>query len=139
MSQSIIEGLQDYFSECPLLEEMSDGFIDWTSDAAGCYGIITDGDTEIKKFISGGGKREYSFTLQIRLDAEDKRSVKNPEWTEKMKQWCAAQNAAKNFPGMPEGCVPTKISAEGGVLCERDRTGRTGLYKIRFRLNYIKN
>ena len=140
MSQSIIEGLRDYFAECPLLSGMSpdSSFVDWVSDAAGCYGIIPESDSVIKKFITGGGKREYVFTLQIRLMAEDKRSIENPRWMEEMERWCAAQRSEKNFPVMPDGCVPTKISAEKGVLFERDKAGRTGLYKIRFRLNYIK-
>ena len=141
MSQSIIEGLVNYFGECPLLSGIppDSRFVDWTSDTAVCYGIIIDGDTEIKKFISGGGKREYTFTLQIRLNAENKMSLSNPEWMEQMEQWCSEQNSAKKFPDMPEGCFPAKISAEKGVLYERDKTGKTGLYKIRFRLNYIKN
>ena len=113
-------------------------FVDWTSDRAPCYGIVIDSDREIKKFISGGGKREYDFTLHVRLAAENKMSGDNPEWMEKMEQWCDEQNRVKNFPGMPEGCIPVRLSSERGVLCERDRTGRTGLYKIRFRLSYIK-
>lgn len=141
MSESIIEGLRDFFSECPLLEGIppENRFIDWTPDREISCGIIPEGDAEIKKFISGGGKREFSFALQIRLMAENKMSAENPEWMEKMKQWCDVQNAEKKFPDMPDGCTPTKISAEGGVLYERDKTGKTGLYKIRFKLNYIKN
>ena len=140
MPQSIIDGLCDYFGRCPLLEHISPDsrFIDWTSDTADCCGIIFNSDAEIKKFISGGGKREYNFTLQIRLNAENKMSPENHEWMEQMEQWCACQNSAGNFPAMPEGCTPTKISAEKGVLSERDKTGKTGLYKIRFKLNYIK-
>lgn len=136
MSESIIEGLRDYFAECPLLSGIS--FIDWVSEATDSYGIIPEGDSVIKKFITGGGKREYSFTLQVRLAAEDKRSAENTRWMEKMEQWCEDQNSAKNFPHMPDGCVPAKISAEKGVLYERDKAGRTGLYKMRFKLNYIK-
>lgn len=141
ISQSIIDGLVNYFGECPLLSGIppDSRFIDWTSDTAVSYGIIIDSDIEIKKFISGGGKREYNFTLQIRLNAENKMSAENPEWMEQMKKWCADQSSGKNFPDMPDGCIPTKISAERGVLYERDRTGKTGLYKIRFKLKYIKS
>ena len=47
-------------------------------------------------------------------------------------------NAAKNFPVMPKGCTPTKLSAANGSLFERDKTGNTGLYQIQFKLSYIK-
>lgn len=136
MSQSIIEGLRDYFAECPLLSGC--GSVDWVSDTVGSYGIIPESDSEIKKFISGGGKREFSFSLQIRLETENKKSIENPELMEEIERWCAVRNAEKNFPHMGSGCIPTKISAEKGVLHERDKAGRTGLYKIRFKLNYIK-
>ena len=134
--ESIIEGLKDYFAKCPLLH--GNGFVDWVPETAGSYGIIPESDSEIKKFITGGGKREFSFSLQIRLVTEDKRSAENPGLMEEIEKWCAAQNAGKNFPVMRSGCIPTKISAEKGVLSERDKAGRTGLYKMRFKLNYIK-
>ena len=134
--ESIIEGLRDYFAECPLLHGSC--FVDWVPDTAGSYGIIPESDSGIKKFITGGGIREYIFNLQIRLMSEDKKSPENLKLMEDIEQWCTLKDKEKNFPHMPAGCTPTKISAEKGALCERDKAGRTGLYKIRFRVNYIK-
>lgn len=138
---SIIEGVREFMAECPLLAEipLKGRYIDWTDPTATNYGIIIDSDNLIKPFISGGGKYEYNFLLRARLRAEDKKSLENAEWVERMEAWCKAQTAAKIFPKMPKGCTPTKLSAANGSLFERDKTGNTGLYQIQFKLNYIKS
>ncbi|MBP1560369.1 MAG: hypothetical protein J6C96_03890 [Oscillospiraceae bacterium] len=138
---SIIKGVREYMAACPLLAEipLKDRHIDWTSDTAGNYGIFVDSDVLAKPFISGGGKYEYNFVLQARLSTLDGKMLENAEFVERMGDWCAAQSAAKNFPAMPKGCTPTKLSAANGMLFERDKTGKTGLYQIQFKLNYIKS
>ena len=138
---SIIEGVREYMAACPLLAEipLKGRYIDWTDPTANNYGIIIDSDVKIKSFITGGGKYEYNFFLQARLRAEDKKSLENAEWVERMEAWCREQTAAKNFPNMPKGCTPTKLSASNGSLFERDNTGKTGLYQIQFKLNYTKS
>ena len=139
---SIIESVREYMAECPLLAEipLKSRYIDWTSSTANNYGIIVDGDVLIKSFISGGGKHEYNFALFVRKFAkEDVDRLANTEFMERLQDWCNKQNAAKNFPAMPKGCTPTKLSAENGMLFERDKTGNTGLYQIQFKLNYIKS
>lgn len=137
---SIIESVREYMAACPLLAEIPlKGHIDWTTADANNYGIIIDSDVVIKSFISGGGKHQYNFMLQARLRTEDKDSLVNAEWVERMGTWCNAQTAAKNFPKMPKGCTPTKLSAENGMLFERDKNGKTGLYQIQFKLYYTKS
>lgn len=139
--ESIIKGVREYMAACPLLAEipLKARYIDWTASNANNYGIIIDSDVKIKSFISGGGKYEYNFFVQARLRAEDKKSLENAEWVERMEEWCREQTAAKNFPKMPNGCTPTKLSAANGSLFERDKTGNTGLYQIQFKLNYTKS
>lgn len=137
---SIIQGIREYMAACPLLNEIPlKGYIDWTSDKEDNYGIFRDSDVLVKSFISGGGKYEYNFVLRARLKTEHKESLENTEWVERMEQWCADQTAAKNFPIMPKGCTPTKISAENGSLFEYDKNGKTGLYIIQFKLKYTKS
>ena len=125
---SIIEGVREYMAACPLLAEipLKARYIDWTASNANNYGIIIDSDVKIKSFISGGGKYEYNFFVQARLRTEDKKSLENAEWVERMGDW------GKSF-------TPTKLSAANGSLFERDKAGNTGLYQIQFKLNYIKS
>lgn len=139
---SKIQGVREFMAACPLLAEipLKDKHIDWTSDSAVNYGITVDSDNVIKKFISGGGKCEYNFALFVRKFAkQDAERLQNNEFMERLQDWISEQNAAKNFPVMPAGCTPTKLSAENGMLFERDKTNTTGLYQIQFKLCYIKS
>lgn len=138
---SMIKAVREYMAICPLLSEipLKDRHIDWTSDTADNYGIFVDSDIPIRKFISGGGKYEYNFVLQFRLKTNDFVNLENAEFIERLQGWCDNQTAAKKFPVLPSGCTPTKISASNGMLFERDKNGKTGLYQIQIKLNYIKS
>ena len=138
---SIIDSVREYIAACPLLDEIpvKARHVDWTSGDADNYGIMFDSDNLVKSFISGGGKHEYNFALFVRRFAkEDVDRLANSEFMERLQDWCGKQNREKNFPAMPKGCTPTKLSAENGMLFERDKTGNTGLYQIQFKLSYIK-
>ena len=136
---SIIQAVREYMAECPLLAEIpvKARYIDWTDDKSTNYGIFVDSDNIVKKFVSGGGKHEYNFVIQARLRRDDKKSLENAELVERLGKWCAAQTAAKNFPKLPEGCTPTKLTAANGYLYENDDTGKTGLYQLQLKLSYI--
>lgn len=139
---SLIQGVREYIAACPLLEEIpvKARHVDWTSDNADNYGVMFDSDNLVKPFISGGGKREYNFTMFVRRFAkEDADRLQNSKFVERLQDWCTKQNAAKLFPAMPKGCTPTRLSCANGTLFERDKTGSTGLYQIQFKLNYIKS
>ena len=139
---TMIQGVKEYIAECPLLGEIpvKGRHVDWTSSDADNYGIMLDSDNLVKPFISGGGKYEYNFTLFVRKFAkEDVDRLANTEFVERLQDWCNKQNAAKNFPAMPKGCTPTKLSCANGMLYDRDKAGNTGLYQIQFKLNYIKS
>lgn len=98
---SLIQGVREYIAACPLLEEIpvKARHVDWTSDNADNYGVMFDSDNLVKPFISGGGKREYNFTLFVRRFAkEDADRLQNSEFVERLQDWCTKQNAAKLFP-----------------------------------------
>lgn len=69
---TMIQGIKEYIAACPLLKEipLKARHVDWTSGDANNYGIMFDSDSLVKPFISGGGKREYNFTLFVRKFAK---------------------------------------------------------------------
>lgn len=141
MATSIIQSVREYIATCPLLSEIpvSKKAIDWTDETADNYGITPDGDSLLKGFISGGGngKRQYAFALFVRkFTLTDLNNLANSEFLERLQAWCDTQTKLKNFPEMPLGCTPTKITASNGFLFELDKTGKTGLYQIQFKLIY---
>lgn len=68
MSESIIKGVRAYINNCDVLADFKvvKRFIDWTDDSDDNYGIMPDGEKAIRKFITGGGKFQYNFTLYIK-------------------------------------------------------------------------
>ena len=139
MADSIISGIKEYINGCEALSgfKVNKRFIDWTDDSPDNFGIMPDGEKQLKRFITGGGKYQYNFTLYIkRLSADDAVRLKNAELLEKVQRWCEKNNLAKVFPQLPNGCTPTKITAENAMLIEQGRNNNT--YQIQFTLLYTK-
>lgn len=139
MSESIIKGVRAYINSCDALADFKVGkrFIDWTDDSDDNYGIMPDGEKAIRKFITGGGKFQYNFTLYIKkLSTSDAARLKNAELLEKVQRWCEGNNRNKVFPQLPSGCTPTKITAENAMLIEQG--GNKNTYQIQFTLIYTK-
>ena len=139
MSESIIKGVRAYVNSCDALADFKVGkrFIDWTDDSDDNYGIMPDGEKAIRKFITGGGKFQYNFTLYIKkLSTGDAVRLKNAELLENVQRWCESNNLKKIFPEMPSGCTPTKITAENAMLIEQG--GNKNTYQIQFTLIYTK-
>lgn len=139
MADSIISGIKEYINSCEALSGFKVGkrFIDWTDDSGENYGIMPDGEKTIKKFITGGGKMQYNFTLYVKkLNKDDAQRLKNAELLEAVQRWCDENNLAKRFPQLPSGCTPTKITAENAMLIEQGTNNNT--YQIQFTLLYTK-
>lgn len=139
MNDSIISAVRAYISSCSALADFKVGkrFVDWTDDTDDNYGIMPDGEKAIRKFITGGGKYQYNFTLYIkRLSTSDAARLKNAELLEKVQHWCNANNLNKVFPPLPDGCTPTKITAENAMLIEQGIKNNT--YQIQFTMLYTK-
>ena len=139
MSESIISGVRAYISSCNALADFKVGkrFVDWTDDSDENYGIMPDGEKAVRKFITGGGKFQYNFTLYIKkLSTSDAQRIKNAELLENVQRWCEKNNLAKVFPQLPNGCTPTKITAENAMLIEQGKNNNT--YQIQFVLIYTK-
>ena len=139
MADSIISGIKEYINGCKELSgfKVNKRFIDWTDDSPDNFGIMPDGEKPIKKFITGGGKMQYNFTLYVKkLNTDDAQRLKNAELLEKVQRWCEKNNLEKVFPQLPSGCTPTKITAENAMLIEQGKNNNT--YQIQFTLLYTK-
>ena len=118
MADSIISGVRAYINGCDALSgfKVNKRYIDWTDDSDNNFGIMPDGEKQLKRFITGGGKYQYNFTLYIKkLSEGDAQRLKNAELLEAVQRWCNGNNLAKRFPELPKGCIPTKITAENAM------------------------
>lgn len=140
-ADSIIAAVRAWLSECELLSEIPSKkrFIDWTAADSENYGIFPDGDILLKKFINGGGKRQYNFTLYInRITAEDDMRLRNAAFLERLQNWCEDKTITHELPELPTGMSCTKIEAANGMLAEIPPGKKYGKYLIQFKLFYMK-
>lgn len=138
---SIISGIRKWLNGCELFSEIPSGrrHIDWTDSENENYGIAPDGDIMLRKFINGGGKRQYSFTLYInRFSAEDEQRLKNAEFLERLQRWCEDMSREHKLPQLPEGMTASGVEAENGILTEIPKNKKYGKYLIQFKMIYIR-
>lgn len=140
MQASIISGIREYLKACPILSEIpaNKRHISRTEADSENFGIIPDGTIPVRKFINGGGKYQYAFTLVFnKMTAEDETSLKNIEFIEKFQEWCSKQSLLGNLPELPENHTATKLEAIDGILSEIPKNQKYGKYLIECKLYYI--
>lgn len=140
---SVIDAVKIWLADCPLLAEIPvrKRHIDFTDSEGANYGIMPDGDTLLRKFISGGGKRQYHFTVYFnRISAEDVQRLENSEFIERLQVWCRKMSLADDLPVLAAGRKTLRVDAENGMLAELNPvTKKWGKYLIQFKMIYISD
>lgn len=134
---SIIEGLSEYFSECPLLK---DGYfhvdflgadpVEYTLEVMTCDPVVknyVNGDV-LKRYLFAFGSREYYSADRIQ-------NIDNIAFYEELSDWIEKQNRLEQFPEMPEGKYPEELGAvSSGYLF--DESMESARYQIQIELIY---
>lgn len=137
--ESIIQGIVEYFMECPLLKE---GVfrMDALGEEAVEYTIETGMfDPIIKKYIDGSSARQYQFSFASRefYSMDRIQNMRNICFYEKLAEWVEDQSRKENLPDMPEGMYPRELEvmAQGYIF---NNTMMSARYQIPLRLLYYK-
>lgn len=139
MVNSIIEGITNYFLECPLLK---DGV--FRVDALGSEPVEYALETAItspvlKTYVNGSSIRQYQFNFNSREAYSMDRilAIQNESFYEEFCNWVEGQSLAGNLPEMPEGCEAQKLTvlAPGFML---DATMENAFYQVQMQLQYFK-
>lgn len=139
MVNSIIEGLTEYFLQCPLLK---DGV--FRVDALGSEPVEYALESAITSpvlhtYIDGSTVRQYQFNFNSREAYSMDRimAIQNESFYENFCNWVEEQNASENFPEMPEGCEVQllEVLAPGFML---DATMENAFYQVQLNLKYFK-
>lgn len=134
---SIIEGLSEYFSECPLLK---DGYfhvdflgadpVEYTLEVMTC-------DPVVKNYVNGDVLKRYLFAFGSRehYSADRIQNIDNIAFYEELSDWIEKQNRLEQFPEMPEGKYPEELGAvSSGYLF--DESMESARYQIQIELIY---
>lgn len=139
MTDSIIEGLQEYVAKCPYLGEFTESHIDFTGEDAGNYGIMPTGDDILQRFMDGSAKRKYQFALCARnFTVDDVQRVANSKFTEHFSDWIFQMNARKEYPQIGPDRQPYQIEGANGILFDLAENADTGIYQIQCSLFYYQ-
>ena len=139
VTSSIIEGITDFISACPLLE---DGV--FRVDALGNepleYCVETPiFDPVVQTYIDGSQIKQYQFNFSSReyYSMDRVENIQNSEFYEKFAGWIEQQNRAENYPDLPEGCETQQLEvlSPGYIF---DATMQNARYQIQLRLVYFK-
>lgn len=139
MVESIIEGIADFFMQCPLLEDgafrvdaLSDKPVNYTIEV----GIFTP---IVKTYVNGDTERRYQFNFSSReyYSLDRLQNIENSAFYEKFARWVEEQDRAGNFPEMPEKCYPQEMTVlSPGYLY--DGAMKNARYQIQLELNYYQ-
>ena len=139
MVNSIIEGLTDYFLQCPLLK---DGV--FRVDALGSepveYALATGMTSPVvRTYVDGSRIRQYQFNFNSREAYSMDRilAIQNESFYEDFCNWVEEQSMIGNLPEMPEGCEAQALTVltPGFML---DATMENAFYQVQLQLQYFK-
>lgn len=139
MTESIIQGITDYFLGCPLLK---DGvfYVDALGDEPVGY-TIEPGITSpmVQEYIDGSSIRQHQFNFGSReyFSLDRLQNIQNSTFYEKLCDWIEEQSKAGILPDMPKGCQPEfiKVQAPGYMF---DASMTTARYQVQLVLQYFK-
>lgn len=139
MAKSIISGITDFIMQCPLLK---DGVfrVDALGDQPVEYVVETGVfDPVLRTYVNGDTERQYQFNFGSRefYSMDRIHNIENSTFYEDFANWIEQQNAAENFPELPDNCDPQSLSvlSPGYIF---DGSMRNARYQIQLRLTYYK-
>lgn len=139
MPESIMEGLTEYFLQCPLLKEgvfrvnaLGDMPVEYALEAGIAPPIQ-------KKYINGSTVRQYPFNFNSReaYSLDRVLAIQTDNFYERLCNWVEEQNNLGILPEMPQGCeaLGMTVLAPGYML---DATMENAYYQIQLQLQYFK-
>ncbi len=135
----MIQELQSFFSECPLLENREVN-VDFLGSLSGSVSISPEeGARIIKSYVGGGSLREYPFGISLRLfrNTSLADNLRGEQFTEELADWVEMMSDGGNLIELGEGLCAQRLEVlSGGWLEEEDTNYAT--YKIKLRLIYTK-
>ena len=139
MVKSIIEGVADFFKDCPLLN--AGVFrVDALGDEPQEYTIETGiFNPIIETYIDGSSDRRYQFNFGSReyYSMDRLQNIANSGLFELIADWLETQTKSGNLPELPQGNQAQLIEAQSTAYLFA-KGPSTGKYQIQCRLQYFQ-
>lgn len=141
LADSIIQGIRDYISSCPLLTDgkvkvnyLGSEMVSYTIDE-----VPTE--TLVKRYMDGSSVRKFQFIFASReaYSASVLENMKVSGFYEQFSDWMEQQNMLKNLPILPDNCEAKNIrTLTNGYTLNADAQAKQQRYQIQCELRYLK-
>ena len=139
MAKSIIEGLSNYFVQCPFLKDgaFQVNALGGTPVAYDIEPVVTS--LVIRTYVDGSTVRQYQFNFKSREAYSMDRivAIQNESFYEDLCNWMEEHSILGDLPEMPEGCEARAINVLAPGLMF-DATMDSAHYQVQLQLQYFK-
>lgn len=139
MVNSIIEGIANFFMQCPLLKDgafrvnaLGDKGVEYTIET-GIFNPV------VNTYVNGDTERIYQFNFSSReyYSLDRLQNIEVSAFYEDFAEWVEEQDRAENYPEMPEKCYPRALTVlSPGYIY--DGAMKNARYQIQLQLDYYK-
>lgn len=142
MADTIHEAVWAWLLTCPYIRDLYFNYAAQKNGATVLSPLTAYRDTAVTEYTSQVSEREYAFAL-IRFaplsdapNSEENMAVLLD--AEQLAAWVDAQEAAGNYPELPEGCTPISVSAAApGRSYFAARSEADAKYQFQFAVRYL--
>ena len=140
--RTIHEAVWAWLMTCPHIRDLYFNYMASEGGATVVSPLTAYRDTAVREFTSQMSEREYVFALSRMAALSDApnsgENIALLAEAEKLAAWVEAQEAAGNYPALPEGCVPvalTVLPPGQGYMAARSADGVK--YQFQFAIRYL--
>lgn len=140
--ESIVEGIKQYFDECPLIKKMgAKTKVEFLKDDTRSFSIETvPGPSVIENYLDGVSERQYRFNLVARFSysEEARMNIENSQFFEELAAWIEEQSDEENLPELPKGDEAEELNVTTtGYLFAVSADWRIARYQLQLQLVYM--
>ena len=144
MTTSIVNGIQEYFSGCPIIQDMSGKVkVDFLKDQNRIFSIEPiPANPIVEEYLDGLKEKQYLFSIVVKFPYSDEalQNINNNKLFENLSHWVEVQNEADSLPELPEGCQAEELTVTSpGALLQVTADWKTGRYQMQMRLVYLES
>lgn len=142
MNQTIHEAVWAWLMTCPHIRDLYFNYQAADSGATVLSPLTAHRDVPVKEYTSQVSEREYGFALS-RLSAlsdapNSDENIALLAEAEHLAAWVEAQEAAGNYPALPQGCTPVEMRvAPPGQSYFAARSEDGAKYQFQFAIRYL--
>jgi hypothetical protein len=102
------------------------------------YALAPSGNSRVSTDITGCRTYQNNYVFYAKAAAADEVDRQdNHAFLESLTDWLEVQDRTGNYPVLPDGCSPEKLTVSNALLFDMLEDG-TGIYQVQIQFTYTK-